>query len=190
TTLFVVVLCIVLHAALGSQWGIETDGYNHWDDVLFFNNLVQTFLSAFSHFNWQHVLLNMLCFLICGIYLERKIGSLYMLLLVLCFAFFGSCAIAANHNSINSYGYSGVNYAFYAYILIDYLFSVCRKSTRNKMNVISGGVMLALIYFAMCFCGGTSTVSFKWYPYDLLHNLGHYTSYLVGLIIGVAIKTI
>ncbi|MDE7372867.1 MAG: rhomboid family intramembrane serine protease [Clostridia bacterium] len=181
---------VILYAALGSQWRIDTkdfDNYGHyvyhWEQVLYFRNLIQTFLSAFSHFNWQHTLLNMLCFFICGLYLERKLGSIKFLLLIICFAFFGGCAVAANHNSINSYGFSGVNYAIYAYILIDYLFWVIPKERRNKLNIISGAVMLALIYFAACFNGGTEQVSFSWYPYDALHNLGHYTSYLVGLII-------
>ena len=40
------------------------------------NNLLQTVINTFTHFNWQHTLLNMLCFLIAGMYLERKKGSL------------------------------------------------------------------------------------------------------------------
>lgn len=198
-TLLIVLLNIILFAALGSSWHIETDnmysfiesptGYpshkSHWNDCLYFSNLLQTFLASFSHFNWQHTLLNMLCFFICGIYLERKLGSVKFLLLVICFSFFGNCAVAANNDSINFYGFSGVNYALYAYILVDYLFSVIPKENRNKLNVIYGAIMLGLIYFAACFNGGTQKVGFSWYPYDAVHNLGHYTSYFVGSIIAI-----
>lgn len=196
-TVFVALLVIILHASLGSRWHIETDnGYlyeqimqgfsgskAHWTDGLYFKSLVQVFLAAFSHSNWQHALLNMLCFFICGIYLERKLGSVKFFSLVLCFAFFGDCAVAANNNSIEFYGFSGVNFALYAYVLIDYLFCVIPKERRNKLDTIYGGIMLGLIYFAMCFNGGTARVSFTWYPHDAFYNLGHYTSYFVGLII-------
>lgn len=203
TTLFIVLLCIILHAALGSCWSIATDneitdlsqiaaGFggrkSHWHDTLYFSSLVQVFFAAFSHFNWQHVLLNMLCFAVCGVYLERKLGSLKFFALIICFAFFGGCAVAANNNSINSYGYSGVNYALYAYILVDYLFMAVPKTSRKKFDLIYGGIMLALIYFAACFKGGTTDFSFTWYPYDAFNNLGHYTSYLTGIIITVTVK--
>lgn len=183
TTVFVVLLNIILYGALGS-WEIELDfNTRHWHDCLFFTNLIHVFFSAFSHANWQHTLLNMLCFLICGIYIERKTGSVKLILLILCFSFFAGCAVAANNNSIYFHGFSGVNYALYAYILIDYLFCIIPKNTRNKLNVVYGGIMLGLIYFSMCFNGGTQSVGFCWYPYDAMYNLGHYTSYFVGLII-------
>lgn len=203
TTVCVVLLCVILHAALGSCWHIETDnnftyadlaqGFygskSHWHDCLYFSSLLQTFFSSFSHINWQHVLLNMLCFFICGIYLERKLGSVKFFSLVVGFAFFGGCAVAANNNSIDFYGFSGVNFALYAYVLVDYLFCVIPKARRNKTDTVYGGIMLGLIYFAMCFNGGTKSVSFSWYPYDAFYNLGHYTSYFVGLIIATFLCT-
>ena len=59
---------------------------------------------------------------------------------------------------------------------------------RNKTDLIFGGVVLALIYFAMCFNGGTSEVSFAVYPYDLLHNLGHGTGFFCGAIVALLIQ--
>ena len=53
---------------------------------------------------------------------------------------------------------------------------------------IFGGAVLALIYFAMCFSGGTSHVSFAVYPYDLLHNLGHGTGFFCGTIVALLIQ--
>lgn len=183
TTVFIVLLNIILYATLG-LWSIERSNTKvHWNDCLNFTNLVDVFFSAYSHFNWQHTLLNMLCFMFCGIYLERKLGSVKFISLIVGLSFFGECVTSANSNSIYSYGFSGVNYALYAYILVDYLFYVIPRERRCRLNIIYGGIMLGLIYFAMCFNGGTQSVSFSWYPYDALYNLGHYTSYLVGLII-------
>ena len=62
---------------------------------------------------------------------------------------------------------------------------LCQKEKRNLFNIVFGAVVLALIYFAMCFCGGTSRVTFEWYPYDLLHNLGHASGFITGLVFGV-----
>lgn len=203
TTVFVVLLNVILFAALGRSWHIDTDNsYNdsqlaqgffgpksHWHDCLYFLSLIQVFLASFSHITLQHVLLNMLCFFICGIYLERKLGSVKFFSLIIGFAFFGGCAVAANNNSIAFYGFSGVNFALYAYILVEYLFCVIPKNKRNKLDTIYGGVMLGLIYFAMCFNGGTQNVGFSWYPHDAFYNLAHYTSYFVGLIIATFLCT-
>ena len=195
-TVTIALINIIIFAALRHPLVIETDNFSpdgnrisHWHDRLYFSSLLQVFFSAFSHFTWQHTLLNMLCFLVCGIYLERKLGSVKFFSLIICFAFFGNCAVAANNNSIFSHGFSGVNYAVYAYVLVDYLFCVVPKHRRNKPDTIYGGVMLGLIYFAMCFNGGTDHVGFSWYPYDAITNLGHYTSYFVGLIIATFLCT-
>ncbi|MDE6618151.1 MAG: rhomboid family intramembrane serine protease [Clostridiales bacterium] len=187
TTVFTVLLCIIVYSS--GDVGIDIDFDSHWHDCLYFKGLLHVFLSAYYHANWQHVLLNMLCFFICGIYLERKMGSIFLLLLIFAFSLFGNSAVAANNGSLWFRGFSGVNYAIYAYILVDYLFCVIPKSKRNKLNIIYGGIMLGLIYFAACFNGGTQKVSFSWYPYDAMNNLGHYTSYFVGLIIATVLCT-
>ncbi|MDE7158464.1 MAG: rhomboid family intramembrane serine protease [Clostridiales bacterium] len=187
TTVFITLLNIILYGTLGS-WEVPLDShsYGHWHDCLYFTNLLHVFCSAYSHANWQHVLLNMLCFFICGIYLERKMGSLNFFLLIMAFSLFEGCAIAANNNSIAFHGFSGVNYAIYAYIVVDYLFCAIQKDKRNKLDLIYGGVMLGLIYFAACFNGGTSKFSFAFYPYDAMYNMGHYTSFFVGFIMSAA----
>ena len=132
----------------------------------------------------------MLCFAVCGVYLERKMGSLYFFVLIVFLAFFGSCATAANNNSMTFRGFSGVNFSLYAYILIDYIFLCCRKNERNKFRLIYGGVMHALIYFATCFNGDANSVRFSPFPNDLLYNLGHYTGYFVGLIFGLTVNAV
>lgn len=188
TTVAVVLTNILLYALLGGDW---EEAYGNasvsWENSFDFGRIWRCFLCNFSHANWQHALLNMLCFLVAGLYLERKTGSLGLLGLVLSLAVFQSCVCAAAKGSLRFHGFSGVNYALYAYVIIDYLFSLT-KSRRNKTDLIFGGIVIALIYFAMCFSGGTSTVSFAPYPYDLLHNLGHGTGFFTGTIVALLVQ--
>lgn len=148
------------------------------------NNLFQALVNSYTHINWQHVLLNMLCFAVAGSYLERKTGTLLFLLFLFVLSLFTSFASCTNDISISAIGFSGVNYGLYGYILCEYIFTLCRKNRRTLFNIIYGAAVLGLIYFAMCFSGGTTRVSFEWYPYDLLHNLGHASGFVVGLVMG------
>lgn len=186
-TVIVVLINVLAFVLGGSSWAIEYVS-SRWTDVLNFNNLIACFLSAFEHSNLQHCLLNSLCFLIAGTYVERKIGTINLLVLVFTFALFCECAVDANHSG-GSVGFSGVNYAFYAYIIIDYVFGFINKK-QTKINVIYGAIILALIYLACCFCGGTHAFAFKIYPYDLINNMGHYTSFLTGAILTLLLQFI
>lgn len=190
-TFFIIFVNLLLYTVGGSFGSfrsvVEIDNLQHWTSVLYFNHIARSFLNSFAHLNLQHALLNMLCFSVCGLYLERKKGSIKFVLLILALAFFTSTAISANYNSVNWTGFSGVNYGLYFYILTDYLFSF-QKSKRKWHNIIIGAVALALIYIFTCFSGGVSSFSFKIYPYDLITNLGHYSAALTGLIVGLMIK--
>lgn len=187
-TVAVVVTNIALYACLGNSWtSAFGNGSVRWERSFDFQRIWRCFLNNFSHANWQHVLLNMLCFFVAGLYLERKTGSLGLSGLVLSLAVLQGCVCAAAKGDLGFYGFSGVNYALYAYIVIDYLFSFT-KSRRNKTDLIFGGIVLALIYLAMCFSGGTSEVSFAVYPYDLLHNLGHGTGFFCGAIVALLVQ--
>ena len=187
-TVAVVVTNIALYACLGNSWTFAFgNGSVRWERSFDFQRIWRCFLNNFSHGTWQHALLNMLCFFIAGLYLERKTGSLGLSGLVLSLAVLQGCVCAAAKGDLGFYGFSGVNYALYAYIAIDYLFSFT-KSRRNKTDLIFGGIVLALIYLAMCFSGGTATVSFKPYPYDLLHNLGHGTGFFCGAIVALLVQ--
>ena len=108
-----------------------------------------------------------------------------MLLLVFTMSLFTAFATAANYLSLSPRGFSGVNYGLYGYIIVDYIFVLACKPRRYAFNVISGAVVLCLIYLAMCFNGGTSTVSFMPYPYDLLHNIAHASGFVTGIVLGV-----
>ena len=159
---------------------------NNWNKVLDFSNLSLTFTSAFYHSNLQHVLLNSLCFLVVGAYVERKQGTLGLLVLVFVFALFGESMIDANHKG-TSVGFSGVNFAFYAYVIVDFIFTI-KQLKREKCELLLSIIVLCLIYVACCFCGGTSEFSFKIYPYDLIHNMAHYTGFITGIILTTLIK--
>ena len=162
-------------------------GAGSWHDIFNFNGTIASFINSFFHFNWQHVLLNMLCFLGVGLYFERKKGTLGLLLYVLFGAYFAGIAVAGNNLSTLWVGYSGVNYYFYGMVIVDYIFSF-QKESRNKTNIIMGAIILALIYLAMCFCGETSGIDFRWYPYDLMTNMVHYSSFVVGLVLALIIQ--
>ena len=68
---------------------------------------------------------------------------------------------------------------------IEYIFTLLLRRKRDIINIVAGAVMLGLIYFAMCFNGGTSFIGFEWYPYDLLHNLAHASGFVAGLVLGI-----
>ena len=189
-TVLVVLINILIHAIGWDEMKFYRWRGGDWTSELSFTTLVKLFVSAFLHFNWQHVLLNMLCFLICGAWIERRKGTLELLGLVFVMACVGGAFVGANHLSANSVGYSGVNYAFYAYAIIDYCVLMMRRETRTKINVISGAVLMGLIYFAACFAGGTETVTFRWYPYDFMHNMGHYSAFLAGAILGITVQLV
>ena len=186
-TIMIIAVNILLFWLCGNHWEsgvLQMDNLGHWSDPLYLNPIIRSFLNCFSHANWQHVLLNMLCFAGCGLYLERKTGSFGILGVVFVGAFLSSVATTANDLSIYWHGFSGVNYFLYACIIIDYIFSF-RKEKRSKTNIILGAIVLALIYLAMCFCEGVSGFGFAPYPYDLINNMGHYTGFLMGLVVSL-----
>lgn len=184
-TIAIVLLNIILFAGLGNDWASNPQSQISYS-VLNFDNIVSNFLNCFEHSNWQHCLLNMLCFLIIGTYIERKKGTGNLFCLVLLFAIIGKSMSVANSLG-GAHGFSGINYALYAFILIDYIFYII-KGKKSKINIIYGAIIIALIYVAMCYSGGTTGFAFCWYPYDLINNMGHYTGYLAGLIISLVIN--
>ena len=188
STLGFVALNFVMFAIVGAsnRFNITIDYGWTWDNTLNFNAMLVSFLNTFGHLDLSHILLNMVCFLIVGIYLERKIGSFKFALLILAFAFCTSMAITANNMSASWMGFSGVMYALYAYIIIDYFMLCFSKQKRNKLNLTLGGVLIVAIYIAMCF--NSATRSFNFYPVGLTNNLGHYSAMVAGIILTLVIK--
>ena len=182
-TVAIVLLNIILYAICDSDTG-DFSVRPDWGSFSV-NNLFQALVNSYTHSNWQHTLLNMLCFLFAGIYLERKKGSLPFLLFMALMSLFTKFSTCTNDISFGGIGFSGVNYGLYGYIGIEYIFTLLQRRKRDLINVVAGAVMLGLIYFAMCFNGGTSSVGFEWYPYDFLHNLAHASGFVAGLVLGI-----
>lgn len=181
-TIAIILINVIIFATCGRDTG-DISVRPNWGRFSV-NNLMQTVLNTFTHFNWQHTLLNMLCFLVAGMYLERKQGSFPFLLFMVLLIFFTGFASAANDISLSWKGFSGANYGLYGYIVIEYIFMLFQKRKRDLVNIVSGAAVLGLIYLAMCFNGGTSTIGFEWFPYDLLHNLGHASGFFAGIVLG------
>ena len=182
-TVFIVLLNIIVYAVHGSDTGNFYYPSN-WGKFSV-NNLFQALVNSYTHANWQHTLLNMLCFFIAGLYIERKKGSLQFLLFMVMMSLFTAFATCTNDVGIWWHDFSAVNYGLYGYIFVEYIFTLCQKEKRYLFNIIFGAVVVGLIYFAMCFSGGVERVSFEWYPDDLLHNLGHASGLVAGLVLGL-----
>lgn len=179
-TIIIVLLNIVLFSILGSNWAPNPQSQISYS-VLNFDNIWLSFLNCFEYSNWQHCLLNMLCFVVVGTYIERKKGTTNLVCIVLLFAIIGKSMSVANSLG-GAHGFSGINYALYAFVIVDYIFYIFKKD-KDKSNIIYGAIVIGLIYFAMCYNGGTTGFGFNWYPYDLINNMGHYTGFVAGLII-------
>lgn len=187
STVSIVLLNIILYASFGSDTG-RYSGRPDWSRFSVIN-LFQALVNSYTHANWQHTLLNMLCFFIAGLYLERKMGSLKFLMFLFIMSAFTAFATTANDISLGWRGFSAVNYGLYGYILIEFLYLLFQREKRYPFNLISGAVVIALIYLAMCFNGGTQSIGFEWYPHDLLYNLGHASGFVVGLAFGIYEQT-
>ena len=104
-TIAVVLTNILLYALLDYYWeGAYGNGHVSWGKSFDFERILRCFLNNFSHGNWQHVLLNMLCFFVAGLYLERKTGSLGLLGLVLSVAVLEGCVCTAANGGMGFRG--------------------------------------------------------------------------------------
>lgn len=184
-TIAIVLVNIILFSVLGSDWASNPQTQISYS-VLNFDNIIANFLNCFEHSNWQHCLLNMLCFFVVGTYIERKKGTGNLIGLVLLFAIIGKSMSVANSLG-GAHGFSGINYALYAFVIIDYIFYIFKKD-KIKANIVYGIIVIGLIYLAMCYNGGTTGFGFNWYPYDLINNMGHYTGFVAGLIVTLLIN--
>ena len=187
-TIIVIVINILIFYFLGNDWESSFKVSSGGDAAFDYDNLVRLFMNAFSHADWEHVLLNMLCFLICGIYIERKIGSINMLLLVLVLTPMANWTAGANRLSVNSHGFSCVLYALYAYLIIDFIFSF-QKHRRNLTNTIIGIVALIYIYVSMSW-DSSKSFPFVWYPIDFIFHKGHYSGFLIGAIFSLTLQLV
>jgi len=188
-TTVAILINVLLYAAGGKVWQnfVEVGAIHPgWNSYLYLNPTVRAFLNAFSHLNWVHVAFNMSGLLVCGMYLERKIGSGNLVLMILSLTFFTAIvSVASMFNAVHWIGFSGVLYLLFAYVIIDFLFSF-QKNKRNRNDIIIGAAALLFIYINMSF----DARSFVWYPHALIFHEGHLFGFLAGLALGVAVQVI
>ncbi len=145
------------------------------------NGLTLGIVNSFTHYGWQHLLLNMLCFSVISLYLERKFGSIKYFVLVW-FNIIFSCAIGSMIWDTNHWGgFSVTNYSLYGVLIVTYIYAVI-KNKKDTTNNIWGGITVALVFLAMCF-NEEGGFPFKPYPVDLITNSGHYSGIIAGLIV-------
>lgn len=187
-TILVIAVNILLFVFLGNNFAKDIGGEHIWNGVFDCSNIIRSFVDVFVHGDWQHVLLNMLCFSFCGIYMERKIGTINFILLILGFSFLAGNVTTAARNTVNHYGASGLVYMCYAFVFVDYIFSFANKKQNSKTNIILGAIILFAIYIAMSFDTGAQALEFKFYPHNLIYNAAHYSSFFAGIIVSLMIK--
>lgn len=191
-TIAVILSIVLLYSFGGSSWqySVKVNAPADWQRPFYFNPIVRACLNTFAHLNWTHVLNNARAMLVCGLYLERKTGSCKFLLMILALTFFTSAVSTASTFSVDWVGLSGIVYLLFAYVLVDYAFSMF-KSKRSLPNIIFGAAVLIIIYVFMC--GGLSfdpSREIKWYPYILMYHSGHLSGFISGLVFGIAVQII
>ena len=183
-TILVILVNIILFATLGSGWCFEyRDTTAQWTDFSFVN-FISVMFAAFSHADWGHVLLNMLSFAFVGFYTERKYGTFGLLMFVLIFSFTAPAIASHIRGNIYHHGFSGINYAFYAFVLIDFILTFFDKN-KKMSEIIVGIIIVVAIYVNISFTSVNDTLIFKAWPYDLVHNMAHYGGFFLGLIFGI-----
>ena len=153
-----------------------------------FNSIViEEFLislgNVYSHVDWEHVLLNMLSISFCLFYLERKIGSVNLIMLLLGLSFLAALPTVYHH----SIGNSNVWFACFGYVLIDFIFSF-RKSNRNITNIIIGVIVLVLEFVRCGFydiIGGG--IGWGIVPYQLIYHHSHFLGFIIGVVVAFTI---
>lgn len=184
-TILVIAINIIIYATCGGDWNFKLfDNSAQWEDFSIMNFLTIMF-AAFSHSSWMHVLLNMLCFAFVGFYVERKYGTFGLLLFVLLFSFTAPALASHVKGNVNHHGFSGVIFAFHGFVIIDFISMYFRKN-KKMMEIIIGIIIVVAIYVMMSFAtNNEGTLMFLGYPYDLVHNMAHYSGFFLGMILGV-----
>ena len=155
-----------------------------------FNGIKEWIISIgnlYTHNDWAHVLRNMFAFSFSAFYIERKMGSLNFLGLLLILSML-SAPLVSMYVGLKWAGSSVIYFAVWGYVIIDYLFSL-GKNVRSKTNLIIGGVVIACKYIGSCLTNnivGTNILI----PIHLIYNAGHYFGFIVGILISLLIQIV
>ncbi len=185
-TILVILINIILFWQLGNSWENNFEVSKGGKIACDFANLLRLFMNALSHSDWEHVLFNMLGVLVCGLYLERKIGSINMFLLLFVLIPLANWTAGANRMTVNSHGFSCVLYALYAFVILDYVFSF-QKHKRNVLSTVLGALVITYIVVSM-FWDDTKSFPITTIPEDLIYHKGHFSGFVIGLIFGLTMQ--
>lgn len=181
-----IALNIIIFAVVGAKNLLEDLSNSYWwmfDEI---KEWLVAIGNAYSHVDWSHVLYNMLELSVCVLYLERKIGSVNLLMLLLGMTLLVP-GVVSMYWGLGWYGSSVIWFALWGYVIIDFLFSL-RKEKRNLANVITGGVVLLLEFILSGFYETTSGIRWVIAPYQLINNAGHLLGFAVGIIMALLVN--
>lgn len=183
-TILYIITNISIHAIFKGNNILWKWNQIRWNNFNGIKDLMISFANLYTHGDWMHVLANMVAFSIAGFYLERKIGSLNFLAILQIISIF-ACSMTSMYASLFWAGSSVLYYGIWAYVIIDFLFSLKDK---NKTNNILGIITIICIYIG--FCLTPNIVDSTLEPINLLYNAGHYYGFIVGLIISILINIV
>lgn len=188
-TVFFIALNICIWALAGTALHdkfVPKDNFQSWDDVFNLKALFSAIINNLSHWDWNHVLLNMIpSFLVVSLYLERKYGSLKYFLIVTTLIVVSAAFVGCTHQSLNYAGFSCVNFALFAFFIVTFFFSLSKRNW-SKGNYIFGIVifMAVLVFMTWEIWQFDKSGSAA----DLAHNMGHYAGFLSGLVVGLVVN--
>ena len=180
-----VILNISIYAIFKNNNILWQYAENKWKVFNGFKDLFISIGNLYTHNDWGHVLRNMLAFSISGFYIERKMGSINFLSLILLMSILSSPMVSMYVGLIWA-GSSVIYFAMWGYVIVDYLFNL-GKSNRTKTNLIIGGISIFCNYIGSCL-KETIIGSNPLIPIHLIYNAGHYFGFIVGVLVALVIS--
>lgn len=179
-----IVLNISLYAVFKNNnilWKYEDVKWNVFNG---FKDLFISIGNLYTHNDWAHVLRNMLAFSFSAFYIERKIGSLNFLGLILLMSIISS-PLVSMYVGLRWAGSSVIYFGVWGYVIIDYLFSL-NKNDRSKTNLIIGAIVILCKYIGSCLTENIVDTNII-VPIHLIYNAGHYFGFIVGILIALVV---
>ena len=156
-----------------------------WQNFNGIKDLIISIGNLYTHTSWAHVLRNMFAFSISALYIERKIGSLKFLGLILLLSIFASPMVSM-YVGLKWAGSSVIYFAVWGYVIIDYIFYMFKKD-KHKTNIILGAIVISCKYIGSCLTENIIGTNI-FLPIQLLYNAGHYFGFIVGILISLIIQ--
>lgn len=179
-----IILNITLYAIFKNNnilWQFEE---SKWKVFNGFKDLFISIGNLYTHTSWGHVLRNMFAFSFSAFYIERKIGSLNFLGLILLMSIISS-PLVSMYVGLRWAGSSVIYFGVWGYVIVDYLFSLT-SDNRSKTNLIIGGIVIFCKYIGSCLTENIIGTNI-FIPIHLIYNAGHYFGFLIGLLLALVV---